>query len=86
MPIAVLQDGQIRPLEPLPLDWQEGQRLRVDRADADDAPLDQVDRDFAALASLCASSDPADDERLREALQQAQRQSKEQVRRQMGLA
>ena len=86
MPIAVLKNGQIRPLEPLPVDWQEGQCLRVDLADADDATPDQIDRDFATLASLCANSDPADDERLRQALQQAQCQSKEQVRRHMGLA
>ena len=30
---AVVKGGEIRPLEPLPADWQEGQPLRVDKAD-----------------------------------------------------
>jgi len=30
---AVVRGGQIRSLEPLPPDWREGQRLRVERAD-----------------------------------------------------
>ena len=29
---AVLSHGEIRPLEPLPVDWQEGQPLKVGRA------------------------------------------------------
>jgi uncharacterized protein (DUF433 family) len=30
---AIISGGGIRPLEPLPADWQEGQPLRVDTAD-----------------------------------------------------
>jgi len=30
---AVVSNGEIRPLEPLPADWQEGQRLRIETAD-----------------------------------------------------
>jgi hypothetical protein len=86
MPIAILKDGEIRPLEPLPLDWQEGQRLRVESAESDDATTDEIDRDFALLADLCADSDPADESRLTQALQAARDQSKAQVRRQMGLS
>jgi len=85
MPFAVLQNGEIRPLEPLPRDWQEGQRLRVETADEGEATGDEVDRDFALLASLCADSDPQDEERLAQALQEARDQAKAQVRRQMGL-
>jgi hypothetical protein len=85
MPIAVLKNGEIRPLEPLPADWQEGQRLRVESVDDDEATPEQIDRDFALLASLCADSDVADEERLSEALREAHQQAKQQVRRQMGL-
>ena len=85
MPIAVLQNGEIRPLEPLPVDWQDGQRLRVESLDDDDATPQEIDRDFALLASLCADSDPVDEELLSQALHQANEQAKEQVRRQMGL-
>jgi hypothetical protein len=86
MPIAVLQNGQIRPLEPLPAEWQEGQRLRIETLDADEASPDEIDRDFQLLANLCADSDPADEERLSQALHQAHEQAKDQVRKQMGLS
>jgi hypothetical protein len=83
---AVMSHGEIRPLEPLPADWQEGQRLRVEKADDGEMSVEEIDRDFAVLASLCETSEAADDELLERALQEAHRQAKEQVRRQMGLA
>ena len=82
---AVINHGQIRPLEPLPDDWHEGQPLRIEKAEDDEAPAEQVDRDFAVLASLCESSEPGDEEQLARALREARQQAKEQVRRQMGL-
>jgi hypothetical protein len=82
---AVVTRGEIRPLEPLPADWQEGQPLRVEKADDSETPVDEIDRDFAVLASLCEASEPADEEQLERALQEAHRQAKEQVRRHMGL-
>ncbi len=86
MPIAILQNGKIRPLEPLPANWQDGQRLRIESVDDDEPTPEEIDRDFALLASLCADSDPADEQRLSQALLQARLQAKEQVRRQMGLS
>src|SRR4051812_26720776 len=82
---AVISRGQIRPLEPLPADWQEGQPLRVEKADDDEAPAEQIDRDFAILASLCESSERRDEEQLERALQESRQQAKEHVRRHMGL-
>jgi hypothetical protein len=82
---AVVSRGEIRPLEPLPADWAEGQPLRVEKADDSEPPVDEIDRDFATLAALCAASDPAEEEQLEQALQKARRQAKEQVRRTMGL-
>ena len=83
---AIVTRGEICPLEPLPADWQEGQRLRVEKADDGETSLDEIDRDFAVLASLCEASEPADEEQLERALAEAHRQAKEQVRRQMGLS
>jgi hypothetical protein len=82
---AIVSRGEIRPLEPLPPDWQEGQQLRIEKADDGDTPVEEIDRDFAVLAALCAASEPAEEEQLECALQEAHRQAKEQVRRQMGL-
>ena len=83
---AIVTQGEIRPLEPLPDDWQEGQRLSVDKADDGEASPEEIDRDFAVLATLCEASEPADEQQLERALQEAHLKAKEQVRRHMGLA
>jgi hypothetical protein len=82
---AVVSCGEIRPLEPLPADWREGQPLRIEKADYGEMPVEEIDRDFAVLASLCAESEPANEDELDRALDEARRQAKEQVRRGMGL-
>jgi len=83
---AVVNNGEIRPLEPLPADWQEGQRLRVEKAEDGEPTLEQIDHDFAVLARLCEASEIEEEEKLERALHEARRQAKEQVRRHMGLA
>ncbi len=82
---AIMSDGEIRPIEPLPTDWREGQPLRIEKADDGDMPLEEIDRDFAELAKLCADSESANEDQLERALHEARHQSKEYVRRQMGL-
>lgn len=82
---AIVSGGGIRPIEPLPADWREGQPLRVEIADDAEASAAEIDRDFMELAGLCATSDPVDEGRLDRALDEARRAAKEQVRRQMGL-
>lgn len=86
MPKAVLERGVIRPLEPLPPDWRDGQELRVEKVEPVDTPAQEIDRDFAELAALCAQGNAEDDANLAQALEQAQQLSKNQVRRQMGLS
>jgi hypothetical protein len=83
---AVVSRGEIRPLEPLPAEWQEGQRLRVEKVEEGEMSVEEIDCDFKVLADLCELSEPADEKQLEQALQEAHRQAKEQVRRQMGLA
>jgi hypothetical protein len=82
---AVVNGGEIRPLEPLPADWLEGQPLCVEKAGEAEMSVEDIDRDFAVLASLCDASEPADEEQLERAVQEAHQQAKEQVRRHMGL-
>ena len=81
---AIVNHGEIRPPEPLPDDWQEGQRVAVERADDGDTSVEEIDRDFAVLAALCDVSEPADEEQLEQALHEARREAKEQVRGKMG--
>ncbi len=85
MPKAVLTNGMIRPIEPLPTDWREGEELRVEKSENSELPIEEIDQHFAELAKLCADADPEDDARLGQALQEARDLSKEQVRRSMGL-
>jgi hypothetical protein len=59
--------------------------LRVERADDAEPTVEEIDRDFALLAAMCESSDPADEEKMRQALRAAKEQAKEQVRPEMGL-
>jgi hypothetical protein len=83
---AVVTGGEIHPLDPLPPDWQEGQRLHVEKAEENETPIVDIDKDFAVLAAMCQESDPADEEQLERALAEARRHAKDQVRRQMGLS
>jgi hypothetical protein len=81
-----MSHGEIRPLEPLPADWREGQSLQIEKADDSELPVEEIDGDFALLATLCSGSEPADEDQLERALHDAHSQAKDQVRRQMGLA
>ena len=83
---AVVRGGAIQPLEPLPAEWREGLPLRVEPAEVGETTVEEIDRDFAVLESLCATSAAVDEEQLDRALKEAHHQAKEQVRRQMGLA
>jgi hypothetical protein len=74
---AIVNRGEVRPLEPLPADWQEGQSLRIEKADEGEPSVEEIDRDFAVLARLCETSEPADEELLEWALQEARRRAKE---------
>jgi hypothetical protein len=82
---AVVNRGEIRPLEPLPADWREGQPLLVEKADDSELTVEEIDRDFAVLAKLCSENEPANEDELERALHEAHEQAKEQVRRRMGL-
>jgi hypothetical protein len=81
---AILRDGLIQPLEPLPSDWTEGQELIVEEpAEAErSALIDEWARDLEAAAVQV----PAEEhDRFRQALSDVERDSKEAVRREWGL-
>jgi hypothetical protein len=46
-------------------------------------PVEEIDGDFAILATQCSDSEPAEDDQLERALHDAHSQAKDQVRRQM---
>jgi hypothetical protein len=82
---AVLKNGVIHPLEPLPQDWTEGVELEIQKATGT-LPPEAVDEWLAEMNALCADSTPEEEARLKAALDELRRASKELARRQMGLA
>ena len=83
MPKAVLKNGMILPVEPLPPEWREGEPLQVESASDDE------DKEFEAwlneLQTLIAQNDPSDLARVEKSIQDADLQAKAFVRKEMGL-
>ncbi len=81
---AVLHDGIIQPLSSLPEEWTEGQELLVQEAGP--AAPEDWDAWEQEIETLAANISPEDHQRVEAALAEADREAKEFVRRQMGLA
>jgi hypothetical protein len=81
---AVLRDGIIQPIEPLPADWGDGQQLIVEEPKPirDNSEISQWAQEMdAATAQI-----PAEEhERFLKALDEIERESKEGVRKQWEL-
>lgn len=85
---AVLKDGRIQPLEPLPIEWSEGTELVIEDAvpsetsiAAGPADLDAWAKEFEEAVAQIA---PEDASRIRQALDEADALAKDQARRAMG--
>ena len=80
---AILRNGSIQPLEPLPSEWPEGKELVVED------PINIGTEDLAAWArelEVAAKQLPAEEhDRFRKAIDEIERQSKDDVRREWGL-
>ncbi len=84
---AVVKNGVIQPLEPLPPAWTDGRRVVVEDFEE---PLPNGDEDFdrwsTDMKTLTAElNDPEEWREIEAALAEADRQSKSLVRREMGL-
>ena len=82
---AVLEHGTVRLLSPVPGSWSDGQELVITEARSRDEVqgLEQWSREIDELASAIPA---AEFDRVDAALAEADREAKEIVRRQMGLA
>jgi len=81
---AILRNGLIQPLEPLPATWGEGQELVVEEPEAMGAAVRLEDwaKDLDAAAGKVPASEH---ERFRQALEEIERESKEAVAREWGM-
>jgi hypothetical protein len=79
---AILRNGSIVPLDPLPSDWKEGTPLEVGRAEPAELDIDQWAQE---MRLLCADSLPEEEQRMQAAIAEHRRLAKAQARREMGL-
>jgi hypothetical protein len=83
---AVVKNGVIQPLEPLPADWKEGREVFVDDLAEEPSDSDEFDRWSEDMKTLTAElNNPQEWQEIEAILAEADRQSKALVRREMGL-
>jgi len=80
---AILQNGAIVPLEPLPPEWKDGTALEV--AEAGNGAFD-VDAWATLINRLCSDSATEEEERMQSVIDEHRRLAKLQVRREMGVS
>lgn len=82
---AIIQNGQIHALDPLPADWVEGRRVVIE--DAGPASSDDLEDWYRELQELGpAEYEPGEWERVQATMDEADEQARAIVRRQMGLS
>jgi len=84
MPRAVLKNGSIVPLDPLPEEWVEGTELEVEQAKPGQAAQSLEDW-YRELDQMCSENSPEDIDRLDAALKCADVHARQAVRREAGL-
>jgi hypothetical protein len=77
-PRAILRDGVIYPIEPLPAEWSDGRELWLEEAEADSPQV--IEQWRQEVEALVARLDPENYQQLEAALTKADRQDKEGVR------
>lgn len=87
MPRAVLKNGLIQPVEPLPLEWSDGTELQVERVETLHELGNGVEsaRWMSAVEKLAERIDPAEDVKLEQAIAAIRQQGKDTARRISGL-
>jgi len=82
---AIIRDGAIQPLDPLPDEWEEGREVVVDSASPTESE-EEIQQWLDDMNALTAQlDDPEEWRRFRAAIDEAREQDKARVRRQMGL-
>ena len=81
---AVLSNGQIHPLEPIPSEWPDGQELLIEQPDATDTQAQIAD--WSKELDFATAEIPMEEHvRFQHGLDEIERESKEMVRREWGL-
>lgn len=81
---AILRDGHIQPLEPIPTAWTDGQELVIEEPDSSESAVD-IEKWAKELEMSTATIPDEEHDRLDRALEEIERESKDSVRREWGL-
>jgi hypothetical protein len=86
---AILKDGKIQPVDPLPCDWIEGQVLSVDSNDVETTEVpptkEELDAWEAEMEDSARRIPPDEHERFLQSIESHRSESKSQMRREWGL-
>jgi virulence-associated protein VagC len=85
MPRAVLKNGVIYPVDPLPPEWADGKELVIQPLEEVVDDWDALDRWLEEMNAQCADIDPEDIAKLQASIEEQKRESKAYMRREMGL-
>jgi len=85
MPRAVVKNGVIVPIDPLPQEWADGRELWVEDSKQSQENNQSLDEWIREVEESAAQADQKDWEEMQATLDVMHKESKEQVRRQMGL-
>lgn len=84
---ALIKDGVLKPLDPLPPEWRNGRTVEITGDVSPEDDSESLDQWYQELEQAVAE-DPMNEDDMRQlgaALAEADRLAKEQVRREMGL-
>jgi hypothetical protein len=82
---AIIENGQIRPLDPLPAEWNDGREVIVE--DAESTTAEELEAWYRELKRMGpAEYEPGEWQHMQEVLNEADQQAKALVRREMGLS
>lgn len=83
---AVIKNGAIQALEPLPAEWKDGRQVVVDPVEPTALEVGEIDRWASEMNELTAALNDAEEWReIEAALAEADHEAKAVVRREMGL-
>ena len=82
---AVVKNGTIHPLDPMPSTWCDGSEVVVEKAE-DQRRSDDIDRWYRKVEESAAAIAREDDQRLEDATNEIRREAKQMARCEMGLA
>lgn len=82
MPKAILKNGLIYPVEPLPSDWQDGAEVQIEKVPAhpDTGDKSRTDHWMDAVEALAAQGEDDDDRLFQDAITAIRQQAKELAR------